>query len=59
MLSQQSWGWAGFAGGFCCHLLPVRPLALGPGEKCLVYFVSKAVFVYLQLFSNIYVDVNN
>lgn len=43
-------------------LLPLaacQALSTRPGEKCLVYFVSKAVFVYLQLFSNIYVDVND
>jgi len=47
MLSWQSWGWAALAGGTRGRLLPVRPSALRPGEKCLVYFVSKDVFVYL------------
>lgn len=40
-------------------LAACQALALGPGEKCLVYFVSKAVFVYLLLCGNIYVDVND
>lgn len=40
-------------------LAACQALALGPVEECLVYFVSKAVFVYLLLCGSIYVDVND